>query len=172
MVVLRSLSKPVSVFSVSHSRTTSTSSPPVAGRGRCRSCRVKLVEGTATLPGVADLTQLSEDEIHEGYRLACQCYPQFTTRYSIAPPTCETSFQILSEAGEWHDQLNSFDHTGDNETPYGMAFDIGTTTVVGYLMDLRTGETLSCVSGLNPQTVFGGDLISRIAFGIGKNRQM
>jgi uncharacterized 2Fe-2S/4Fe-4S cluster protein (DUF4445 family) len=134
------------------------------GRGRCRSCRVKLVEGTATQPGVSDLAQLSEDEIREGYRLACQCYPQSTTRYSIAPPTHEISFQILSEPGEWHGQLNSIDQIRENETPYGMAFDIGTTTVVGYLIDLKTGETLSCVSGLNPQTVFGGDLISRITF--------
>lgn len=134
------------------------------GRGRCRSCRVKLVEGTSTEPGAADRTQLSEDEIREGYRLACQCYPQSSSRYSIAPPANETSFQILSEPGEWHDLLSSIDHSSENETPYGIAFDVGTTTVIGYLIDLETGETLASVSGLNPQTVFGGDLISRITF--------
>ncbi|MCP4470029.1 MAG: DUF4445 domain-containing protein [Gammaproteobacteria bacterium] len=134
------------------------------GRGRCRSCRIKLVRGTATEPGVADISQLSKDEIGEGYRLACQCYPQSDSRYSITPPTHETSFQILSETGEWQDMLDSIDPAGENETPYGIAFDIGTTTVVGYLTSLETGATLACVSGLNPQTVFGGDLISRIGF--------
>jgi len=134
------------------------------GRGRCRSCRIKLVRGMATEPGIADLSQLSKDEIGEGYRLACQCYPKSDSSYAIAPPTHETSFQILSEPGEWQDLLDSIDSDGDNETLYGIAFDIGTTTVVGYLINLETGATLACVSGLNPQTVFGGDLISRIGF--------
>ena len=47
---------------------------------------------------------------------------------------------------------------------YGMAFDIGTTTVVGYLLDLGTGVAAATVSGLNPQAAFGGDLMSRIAY--------
>lgn len=45
----------------------------------------------------------------------------------------------------------------------GIAFDIGTTTVVGYLLDLRTGQELAAVSALNPQTSFGADVITRIA---------
>lgn len=46
----------------------------------------------------------------------------------------------------------------------GIAFDIGTTTVVGYLMDLETGEQLAVSSRLNPQTRYGDDVVSRIAF--------
>ncbi|SFG16100.1 Uncharacterized 2Fe-2 and 4Fe-4S clusters-containing protein, contains DUF4445 domain [Desulfotomaculum arcticum] len=46
----------------------------------------------------------------------------------------------------------------------GMAFDIGTTTIVGYLLDLYTGRELGVVSMLNPQTRFGADVISRITF--------
>jgi uncharacterized 2Fe-2S/4Fe-4S cluster protein (DUF4445 family) len=46
----------------------------------------------------------------------------------------------------------------------GIAFDIGTTTVVGYLMDLGTGETLAVSSLLNPQTRYGDDVVSRIQF--------
>ena len=45
---------------------------------------------------------------------------------------------------------------------YGMAFDIGTTTVVGMLMDLNTGKQLAVASRTNPQVVFGDDVISRI----------
>ncbi|MGD0153097.1 MAG: 2Fe-2S iron-sulfur cluster-binding protein, partial [Thermacetogeniaceae bacterium] len=45
----------------------------------------------------------------------------------------------------------------------GIAFDIGTTTVVGYLLDLRTGQELAAVSALNPQTRYGADVITRIA---------
>lgn len=49
-------------------------------------------------------------------------------------------------------------------TLLGMAFDIGTTTIVGYLLDLYTGKELAAVSTLNPQTKFGADVISRITF--------
>ena len=47
---------------------------------------------------------------------------------------------------------------------YGIAFDMGTTTVVGYLMDLLSGEGLSVVSTMNPQIPYGDDVISRISF--------
>ncbi len=47
---------------------------------------------------------------------------------------------------------------------YGIAFDMGTTTVVGYLMDLLSGEGLSVVSAMNPQIPYGEDVISRISF--------
>lgn len=50
------------------------------------------------------------------------------------------------------------------EHAYGMAFDIGTTSVIGSLHDLTTGEALATVGGLNPQAVHGGDLMSRIAY--------
>lgn len=54
---------------------------------------------------------------------------------------------------------------GDTAThAYGMAFDVGTTSVVGALMNLKTGETLASVSAMNAQAVYGGDLMSRIAY--------
>ncbi|BAE84504.1 ASKHA domain-containing protein [Desulfitobacterium hafniense] len=49
-------------------------------------------------------------------------------------------------------------------TLLGMAFDIGTTTIVGYLLDLNSGRELEVVSTLNPQAQYGGDVISRITF--------
>jgi uncharacterized 2Fe-2S/4Fe-4S cluster protein (DUF4445 family) len=48
----------------------------------------------------------------------------------------------------------------------GMAFDIGTTTVVGYLIDLASGRELAVASALNPQVRHGFDVISRIVYGI------
>jgi uncharacterized 2Fe-2S/4Fe-4S cluster protein (DUF4445 family) len=47
---------------------------------------------------------------------------------------------------------------------FGLAIDIGTTSVVTSLMELESGEQLASVASLNPQAVFGGDLMSRIAF--------
>src|SRR3989442_761448 len=47
---------------------------------------------------------------------------------------------------------------------FGLAIDIGTTSVVTTLIELDSGEQLASVSSLNTQAVFGGDLMSRIAF--------
>ena len=47
---------------------------------------------------------------------------------------------------------------------FGIAFDIGTTTIVGYLMNLNDGKTYSVSSTLNPQTAFGEDVVTRITY--------
>lgn len=52
---------------------------------------------------------------------------------------------------------------GRNVQPcYGMAFDIGTTTLVGTLVDLGSGVDIAVASMINPQTSFGDDVVSRI----------
>ncbi|MBU3142653.1 ASKHA domain-containing protein [Clostridium sp. CF012] len=50
------------------------------------------------------------------------------------------------------------------EETYGIAVDIGTTTVVASLVDLVVGEEIASVSEINPQTEYGLDVLSRIAF--------
>ncbi|NLN64668.1 MAG: DUF4445 domain-containing protein [Clostridiaceae bacterium] len=47
---------------------------------------------------------------------------------------------------------------------YGVAIDIGTTTMAAYIYDLSNGEKLSVASMLNPQKKFGADVISRIDY--------
>jgi len=47
---------------------------------------------------------------------------------------------------------------------FGVAFDVGTTTVVCFLMDLMTGEKRSVKASINPQIAFGDDVITRISF--------
>lgn len=46
---------------------------------------------------------------------------------------------------------------------YGVAFDIGSTTVVGFLIDLGTGEETAVASTVNSQAVFGDDIIGRLS---------
>ena len=52
----------------------------------------------------------------------------------------------------------------DGTNRYCIAFDLGTTTVVAYLMDGITGALLSKTSCMNPQAQFGADVISRIQY--------
>jgi len=47
---------------------------------------------------------------------------------------------------------------------YGIAVDIGTTTIAAYLYDLTTGKRLDVYSTLNPQRKFGADVLSRIEY--------
>ncbi|MBN1584318.1 MAG: DUF4445 domain-containing protein [Anaerolineae bacterium] len=47
--------------------------------------------------------------------------------------------------------------------PLGLAFDLGTTKIAAYLVDLESGQTLASQGAMNPQIAYGEDLIARIA---------
>src|SRR4030088_2806761 len=64
------------------------------------------------------------------------------------------------------DQLITVEAGDTREESYGVAFDLGTTTVVGTLMNLRTGMAEAVRSTLNGQAPFGADVISRISHGM------
>jgi len=53
---------------------------------------------------------------------------------------------------------------GYREGIWGLAVDIGSTTVVAHLSDLQTGELLATRAAMNPQVTYGEDLMSRISF--------
>ncbi|MDZ7849548.1 MAG: ASKHA domain-containing protein [Halodesulfurarchaeum sp.] len=53
---------------------------------------------------------------------------------------------------------------GLSETAYGLAIDLGTTTVATYLVNLKNGETEAVSSQLNPQTKQGGDIMTRMRY--------
>jgi uncharacterized 2Fe-2S/4Fe-4S cluster protein (DUF4445 family) len=53
---------------------------------------------------------------------------------------------------------------GFHDAAYGIAFDIGSTTVAGHLCDLRTGEVVASAGEMNPQIRFGEDLMSRVSY--------
>tara|TARA_B100000686_G_scaffold355387_1_gene474348 strand:- start:19784 stop:21646 length:1863 start_codon:yes stop_codon:yes gene_type:complete len=64
----------------------------------------------------------------------------------------------------FNDDIISIEADDTSEKKFGMAFDIGTTSIVGNLLDLDSGEQLATVGNVNPQAQFGGDLMSRIAY--------
>ncbi|MBE0682155.1 MAG: DUF4445 domain-containing protein [Anaerolineales bacterium] len=66
----------------------------------------------------------------------------------------------------WQDQEVIEVQAGYVEDSYGAAVDIGSTTVALYLCNLRTGEMLAAESEMNPQIVYGEDVMSRIQYAI------
>jgi uncharacterized 2Fe-2S/4Fe-4S cluster protein (DUF4445 family) len=53
---------------------------------------------------------------------------------------------------------------GFHDELYGIAIDVGTTTIAGHLCHLRTGTILASASRMNPQVPFGEDLMSRVSY--------
>jgi uncharacterized 2Fe-2S/4Fe-4S cluster protein (DUF4445 family) len=53
---------------------------------------------------------------------------------------------------------------GLHDRAYGIAFDVGSTTVAGHLCDLSTGDVLASAGEMNPQIRFGEDLMSRVSY--------
>ncbi|MBC8236161.1 2Fe-2S iron-sulfur cluster binding domain-containing protein, partial [bacterium] len=60
------------------------------------------------------------------------------------------------------DKLIALEQGDTTKRCYGIALDVGTTTIVSALIDLTTGEDLKTVSMVNPQSQYGHDVISRI----------
>ncbi len=61
------------------------------------------------------------------------------------------------------DELIDVEPGDTTESRHGMAFDLGTTTVVATLLDLGTGTPVAVASMLNKQQPFGADVITRIS---------
>ncbi len=51
-----------------------------------------------------------------------------------------------------------------DEVVYGVAVDVGSTTIAGYLVDLATGDVVANAGAMNPQIRFGEDLMSRVSY--------
>ena len=64
----------------------------------------------------------------------------------------------------WQDSLVLDLQPGLQEGLYGLAVDLGSTTLAAYLSDLRSGELLASAASMNPQVPFGEDLMSRITY--------
>src|SRR3990172_2291709 len=64
----------------------------------------------------------------------------------------------------WQDEEVLRVQPGYQEGVYGLAVDIGSTTVVAHLCDLRTGAVLATEAAMNPQVRYGEDLMSRVSY--------
>jgi uncharacterized 2Fe-2S/4Fe-4S cluster protein (DUF4445 family) len=71
---------------------------------------------------------------------------------------------ILTAVIKNNSDIISLELGDTREKSYGLAIDLGTTTIVAYLVDLKTGFLINVNSAENPQIAFGEDLISRIVY--------
>lgn len=200
------------------------------GRGSCHSCRVQIIVGSASPMTPTEVRLFSEKEKAEGWRLACQAFPESDCTIYLPPDSLITPLRSQVEEIEIPVGLNPAirhypvklapptlsDLTADGDRLYetlnrnyglhcdtidlpvlqvipklfrehswecqafirnrevihiapsrarflGLAIDLGTTKIAGYLVDLATGATLARKIIMNPQISYGGDIISRMA---------
>ncbi len=79
--------------------------------------------------------------------------------------------QSALRKGEWKVTVAVHDDSkiiavwpGYRDKVYGLAFDVGSTTIAGHLCDLSSGAVLASVGVMNPQIRFGEDLMSRVSY--------
>ena len=139
---------------------------PCGGVGRCGKCKVRFTEG-APSPNTLDKSFLSEKEIAQGVRLLCRCSLETDCKVCIDGAGFAEE-DIVAETAK-----SSF--SGKKYDKYGIAVDIGTTTIAAALVGIcGNGEkeiidTASCV---NHQRRVGADVISRIAYASGADRDL
>lgn len=131
---------------------------PCGGTGLCGKCRV-ILSGTIPEPTSKEKKIFSEEELSSGFRLACQAKASGGMEVTI-PAQDSQSIKVL-DTFENSNNTYTASHGDDGS---GIAVDIGTTTIVVYLVNLGTGMTLAATSAINPQTSFGADVISRISY--------
>jgi uncharacterized 2Fe-2S/4Fe-4S cluster protein (DUF4445 family) len=195
------------------------------GHGTCKKCKVQVLDGAAP-PTALDERAFSQEELHEGWRLACRAaaagdtrihVPQLVTRpkaatvgvgrqvilrpavqkrylkldeptladqrsdlerllaavddlelradlhalRSIGPALRQADYQVTAVIVD--DVLIDVQPGDTTGRIFGIAFDLGTTTVVATLLDLATGTPAAVASALNAQQPFGADVITRIS---------
>jgi uncharacterized 2Fe-2S/4Fe-4S cluster protein (DUF4445 family) len=150
--------------------------PTSCGRsGNCHECIVEIKRGMGALCP----RTVPEGFLRESYRLACQAVvgdpdteidfallqrrPRILTtstaaQFEIDPVVTRAGNKVLYD-GEVIDQY--LGHL------YGLAVDVGTTTIVMELVDLETGATVRLASLENPQRFGGSDIMHRISYDSG-----
>jgi len=109
------------------------------GRGVCNKCKVKIIDG------------IIKGDIEDGYVKSCK-----------ADIIGDVTVEISIAEGSGLSKLFKSDYNIKKTDGFGIAVDIGTTTLVLYLVDLERGNIIDIKSELNRQAAFGGDVLSRI----------
>jgi len=121
---------------------------PCGAQGICGGCRVRVLSGWLPVTR-ADQEHFSPHELSNGWRLACHA---------------RAIDALAIECGQWRmDVLSDSSAIAAGEKRgFGIAVDVGTTTIAAQLIDLSSGSVLALETILNPQATYGADVMSRI----------
>jgi len=154
---------PVDLF-VAAARCDIWTEQPCGARTVCARCRVRVVEGVVAVTP-ADRTLLTAGEIADGWRLGCQVTLDRDVTLTIPAQARSTAAKSFGDETLFADGIvpNEVPSPGP-ERAFGVAVDIGTTSLAAALVDLATGRVTATTSRINPQVRFGADVVSRIHY--------
>ena len=129
------------------------------GRGVCGKCKIKVKSGDLPVTE-ADRNCISEKELSEGIRLACMA--------EVTPDRDALEIEV-----QWNDEEDISAVGGEKKSrislenadpthKYGIAIDIGSTTLAVTLVDITKKAEIDTLSSINHQRSFGADVVSRI----------
>ena len=134
------------------------------GRGRCGKCLVRVESADAgglSEPDESERRSLGDARMSTGHRLACRAVVygavsvQVPAESRLAPEVVQKGLPTLLSLPAARPR--------PPDSAWGIAVDVGTTTVAVYLCDLEQRAIAASTSVRNPQAIFGDDVISRIS---------
>lgn len=132
---------------------------PCGGHGKCGKCKV-IVKGEVSALTETEKHLLSPKETAAGVRLGCMAH--MLGNCKITTISRNESLRVVSDSVVSKFELNPVFER------YGVAIDIGTTTLAARIYNTK-GEILGSASSANPQQKHGTDVISRIEAALGGN---
>ncbi|MCM8773016.1 MAG: ASKHA domain-containing protein [Candidatus Omnitrophica bacterium] len=145
------------------------------GIGKCGKCIVRIEKGKENLN--SKTSSEKKFNLSEEYRLACQTkivrnvsdvvvYIKDFGEYEILKSGLEKKVEIypLFKTKNGKVYKNEVEIENYKGGIYGIALDIGTTTIVFNIVNLENGDIVGTIARTNPQIVYGNDVISRIEY--------
>jgi uncharacterized 2Fe-2S/4Fe-4S cluster protein (DUF4445 family) len=134
---------------------------PCGGRAGCGRCRVRLVDAGSPAHAV-DVEVLGTEGVAAGWRLGCRLMLDRDAVIEVPAASRVVAHKTFGGDDLFRDGFEPVSLAG-----YGVALDVGSTTLAAALVDLATGAVAGTASLLNPQVRFGADIMTRIAFARG-----
>src|ERR1700723_2657100 len=119
--------------------------------------------------------QVKQPDMHDPSGDLRRLFEALEAEWSLTGLTCDLSviqtLQPILRAGAW--QVTAAVHgekqvigiwPGLHELAYGLAVDVGSTTIAAHLCNLQSGDIVASAGVMNPQIRFGEDLMSRVSY--------
>ncbi len=124
---------------------------PCAGRGTCGKCKVIAQGALGDWDGVEEKYLLPAERA-ANIRLACRARIVGDVHVTLTPAVVYSN-KVFVHSNEFR----------TNDDSLGLAIDLGSTTVAAFLVSLKTAAVYAGAAALNQQTLFGADIVSRLA---------
>lgn len=157
------------------------------GFGTCGSCKVRVMHGRVSEVTAAEVEALGHHQLSDGLRLACRTSVLDNSKIYIPAESLFSRQRLQLEGADLINKLEpaiTIHEVIAEDQPVieirnddgivavlpnqsqvlGLAVDLGSTKIAAYLLDLQNGAVLASTGRVNPQTAFGEDVVSRIAY--------